>query len=77
MIKNEIADEIAVFTNWLRVIFQDKNEDIYHEIKQVEEIQTMFATKLEKYGERLKKEAMREGVQEGIKKGIEKANRKV
>ena len=29
----------------------------------------MFATKLEKYGEKLKKEAMREGMQKGIQKG--------
>lgn len=74
MIKNEIPDEIAVFTNWLRVVFQDKNEDIYHEIKQVEEIRTMFATKLEKYGEKLKKEAMQEGLQEGMhRKAIQTA----
>jgi len=62
MIKNEKPDEITIFTNWLRVIFQDKNEDIYHEIKHVEEIRTMFATKLEEYGEKLKKEALREGM---------------
>ena len=36
----------------------------------------MFATKLEKYGERLKKEAMREGVKKGIEKGIEKGVQK-
>ena len=36
----------------------------------------MFATKLEKYGERLKKEAMREGVKKGIEKGMQKGVQK-
>jgi len=52
------------------VTFNEKHEDIYHEIKQVEEIRTMFATKLEKYGEKLKKEAMREGIQKGKQEGV-------
>ena len=30
----------------------------------------MFATKLEKYGEKLKKEAMREGIQKGKQEGM-------
>ena len=30
----------------------------------------MFATKLEKYGEKLKKEAMQEGVKKGVQKGM-------
>jgi len=66
MVKNEKPDEIAVLTNWLRVIFRDDTRGIYHEVKQAEEIRTMFATKLEQYGEKLKKEALRKGKQEGL-----------
>ena len=36
----------------------------------------MFATKLEKYGEKLKKEAMQEGVKKGIEKGMQKGMQK-
>ena len=72
MLKNEKPDVMQVFFNWMRVTFNETHEEIYHEIKQVEEIRTMFATKLEKYGERLKKEAMREGVKKGIEKGVQK-----
>ena len=72
MIKDERPDEMQVFLNWMRVIFNDTHEEIYHEIKHVEEIRTMFATKLEKYGEKLKKEAMQEGVKKGMQKGIQK-----
>jgi len=62
MIKNKRPAETHVFLNWMRVTFNEKHEDIYHEIKHVEEIRTMFATKLEEYGEKLKKEALREGM---------------
>ena len=70
MLKNERPDEAQLFLNWMRVIFNEKHEEIYHEIKHVEEIRTMFATKLEKYGEKLKKEAMQEGVKKGVQKGM-------
>src|SRR6056297_1696237 len=74
MIKNERPDETHVFLNWIRVTFNEKHEDIYYEIKHVEEIRTMFATKLEKYGEKLKKEALQEGLQEGMhRKAIQTA----
>ena len=72
MIKDERPDETQLFLNWMRVIFNERHEEIYHEIKRVEEIRTMFATKLEKYGEKLKKEAMQEGVKKGIQKGVQK-----
>jgi len=70
MVKNEKPDEIAVLTNWLRVILRDDTRGIYHEVKQAEEIRTMFATKLEQYGEKLRKEALREGKQEGKQEGL-------
>src|SRR6056297_2287655 len=70
MIKNERPYETHVFLNWMRVTFNEKHEDIYHEIKQVEEIRTMFATKLEKYGEKLKKEGLQEGLQKGVQEGM-------
>jgi len=69
MVKNEKPDEIAVLTNWLRVIFRDDTRGIYQEVKQAEEIRTMFATKLEKYGEKLKKEALHEGIKKGKQEG--------
>src|SRR6056297_831667 len=69
MVKNEKPDEIAVLTNWLRVIFRDDTRGIYHEVKQAEEIRTMFATKLEQYGEKLRKEALREGKLQGKQEG--------
>jgi len=70
MIKNERPAETHVFLNWMRVTFNEKHEEIYHEIKQVEEIRTMFATKLEKYGEKLKKEGLQEGLQKGVQEGM-------
>ena len=69
MVKNEKQEEIWVFSNWLRVTSHDDNEDIYHEVRHVEEIRTMFATKLEKYGEKLKKEALHEGIKKGKQEG--------
>ena len=69
MVKNEKPDEIAVLTNWLRVILRDDTTRIYHEVKQAEEIRTMFATKLEQYGEKLRKEALREGKLQGKQEG--------
>ena len=70
MIKDERPHETQLFLNWMRVTFNETHEDIYYEIKHVEEIRTMFATKLEKYGEKLKKEAMREGIQKGKQEGM-------
>lgn len=76
MLQNERPEEIRIFSNWLRMTFLDTNDDIYGEVKKLEDVKTMFAAKLEKYGEKLRKEAMQKGLEKGIQKGIQKGMQK-
>ena len=76
MLQNERPEEIRIFSNWLRMTFLDTNDDIYGEVKRLEDVKTMFAAKLEKYGEKLRKEAMQKGLQKGLEKGIQKGMQK-
>ncbi|HMB19981.1 MAG TPA: hypothetical protein VKQ10_02850, partial [Spirochaetota bacterium] len=76
MLQNERPEEIRIFSNWLRMTFLDTNDDIYGEVKRLEDVKTMFAAKLEKYGEKLRKEAMQKGLEKGLQKGLEKGMQK-
>jgi predicted transposase/invertase (TIGR01784 family) len=67
LIKKERPDEIKLFINWFKYMFNDRKE-LVEEIQGVAEVKTMLRTSIEKYGEKL----LQEGFQEGIQKGIQK-----
>ena len=70
-----ILSEKAVerFSLWLQnfLAATTGGEDAARPVRDLTEVRTMFATKLEQYGEKLKREARKEGLERGLEKGRE------
>jgi predicted transposase/invertase (TIGR01784 family) len=71
MLKKERPDEITLFVNWFKYMFQGR-DDIVEEIRGIEEAKTMLRSSINRMSKRLIAEGKREGLQRGIQEGIEK-----
>jgi predicted transposase/invertase (TIGR01784 family) len=74
LIKTEKPDEIKLFINWFKYMFQDRKE-LASEIQGIVEVKTMLRTSIKRYGEKLLQEGKLEGKLEGIQEGIQKTAR--
>ncbi len=67
LLKKERPDEVKLFINWFKYIFQDRKK-LVKEVQEIVEVKTMLSTTVKKYGEKLILQGKLEGIDEGIKK---------
>lgn len=67
LFRTEKPEEIALFVNWFKYMFQDRKE-LVEEVQEMEEVKSMLRTSIKKYGKQLLQEGKLEGIQEGIQK---------
>ncbi len=60
LLKTEKPDEITLFINWFKYMFDDRQE-LVEEIKELSEVKSMLRTSIKKYGEKLVQEGKLEG----------------
>ena len=70
LLETEQPEIIILFRNWFNNFLGYQDNEINNEISSLEEIRVMFATKLEKYKEKIFQEGRQEGRQEGIEQGM-------
>ena len=68
LLKKERPDEVKLFINWFKYIFQDRKE-LVKEVQEIVEVKTMLSTTVKRYGEKLLKEGLKEGLQKGKLEG--------
>jgi predicted transposase/invertase (TIGR01784 family) len=64
LLKTEKPEEITLFINWFKYMFEDKQE-LVEEIKELSEVKSMLRTSIKKYGKKLVQEGFQEGKLEG------------
>ncbi len=60
LLKKERPDEVKLFINWFKYIFQDRKE-LVNEVQEIVEVKTMLSTTVKRYGEKLLQEGKLEG----------------
>ena len=64
LMKTEKPEEITLFINWFKYMFEDTQE-LVEEIKELSEVKSVLRTSIKKYGKKLVQEGFQEGKLEG------------
>ena len=77
ILSDEAPEQFAVFGRWINnyLAGTPAETEVTEPIRSAREVKSMFATKLQEYGERLKKEAREEGRQDGRLEGRQEGRR--
>jgi predicted transposase/invertase (TIGR01784 family) len=71
ILNTEKPDEVKLFINWFKYMFNDRKE-LVEEVQGIEEVKSMLRTSIKKYGDQLARDSKLEGILEGIKEGEQK-----
>ncbi len=71
LLKVEKPEEVTLFINWFKYMFQD-NQELVEEVKGIKEVKSMLRTSIKKLAQEAERDGMQKGIEKGIQKGIQK-----